>query len=94
VLKALLKQYVPSYLFERPKQGFSVPLKQWLRGELREWADDLLAPKGLREDGLFDPDVIIRIWREYCDKGIKWHHHLWPILMFQAWHKSKMGPGC
>lgn len=89
VLKDLLARYVPRPLFDRPKRGFSVPTAEWLRGPLRDWAEDLLAPQALREQGLLDVDRVRRTWAQHqCG----WANHaepLWSMLMFQAWWRAQ-----
>ena len=62
LLRRVLARYLPAPLFERPKMGFEVPIGAWLRGPLREWADDLLAPGVLRGDGFFEVASVRRIW--------------------------------
>lgn len=85
ILKHLLARHVPRELFERPKQGFGIPLAAWLRGPLRPWAESLLTPTALAASGLFNPQPILRKWREHQAGQCDWHYHLWDILMFQAW---------
>lgn len=83
--RRLLDRYVPRELVERPKMGFGVPLSRWLRGPLREWAGDLLAPDRLRNQGFFDPEVITRRWLDHQAGEADGQHALWGVLMFQAW---------
>jgi asparagine synthase (glutamine-hydrolysing) len=85
VLRRLLGRYLPSAIFERPKQGFSVPMGSWLRGPLRGWAEDLLDPECVRAEGYFDVDLLQRRWREYLSGAANWEAHLWDVLMFQGW---------
>ena len=85
VVRELLARSVPRHLFERPKQGFGIPLDSWLRGPLRGWAEDLLDPSTMRAQGYLDADVVQRHWREHLDGSRNWQHRLWYVLMFQAW---------
>jgi asparagine synthase (glutamine-hydrolysing) len=84
-LRQVLYQHVPAELVERPKMGFGVPAGLWLRGPLRGWAEDLLAPETLGRHGLFSVEPIREKWDEHVSGARDWHYLLWPVLMFQAW---------
>ncbi|MFN8613524.1 MAG: asparagine synthase C-terminal domain-containing protein [Vulcanimicrobiota bacterium] len=84
LLKEVLARYVPRPLFDRPKQGFEVPLGEWLRGPLRAWASDLLSPDFLKRQGLFQVERLQQLWREQLE-GADHNHLLWVVLMFQLW---------
>jgi len=86
ILREVLSRYVPRGLFERPKMGFAVPVGEWLRGPLREWAEDLLAPAAIAADGILDPAPVARAWRAHLD-GADRAYRLWTVLMFRAWQK-------
>lgn len=83
-LRALLARRVPAPLWDRPKQGFGMPVAEWLRGPLRSWADDLLDPERLRRQGLLHPEPVRRLWRRH-QAGHDHHAALWNLLMLQAW---------
>jgi asparagine synthase (glutamine-hydrolysing) len=85
LLRQILHRYVPRNLVERPKMGFGIPLDSWLRGPMREWAEALLEPRRLQEEGFFDPAAVREKWNDHlCSRGA-WQFHLWDILMFQLW---------
>ena len=85
ILRRVLDRYVPRALIERPKVGFSIPLAQWLRGPLLEWASSLLDPQRLRSEGLLDADKVTAMWQEHRSGRFDRSGHLWNVLMFQAW---------
>jgi asparagine synthase (glutamine-hydrolysing) len=85
ILRQVLYRYVPENLVERPKMGFGVPLDSWLRGPMREWAEALLEPRRLQEEGFFNPAAVREKWNDHLQGRGAWQFHLWDILMFQLW---------
>jgi asparagine synthase (glutamine-hydrolysing) len=91
-MRQILYKHVPKELIERPKQGFMVPLDDWLRGPLQEWVGDLIAPEALRRDGYFDPEAITARWRDHRDREWDWGYALWNVAMFQSWLAQERQP--
>ena len=86
ILRQILYKYIPSQLVERPKMGFGVPIDSWLRGPLREWGEELLNINKLKAEGYINGDLVRKKWEEHQSGKRNWQHHLWNILMFQAWN--------
>ena len=89
ILRQLLQRYVPSKLTDRPKMGFGVPLDTWLRTSLRDWAEALLDPKRMEQEGFFNSAVIRKKWDAHQKRRGNWQYHLWDVLMFQSWLESQ-----
>jgi asparagine synthase (glutamine-hydrolysing) len=88
ILRQVLARHVPPSLFERPKTGFGVPVGQWLRGPLKDWAADLLEEGAIKVDGIFDPGVVTNTWNAHQAGQGNHEHQLWAILMFQSWWRA------
>ncbi|CAM8408435.1 AsnB Asparagine synthase (glutamine-hydrolyzing) [Candidatus Methylopumilus universalis] len=88
LLRKVLYRYVPKSLIERPKQGFSVPIDLWLKGPLRDWAEDLLNESEIKKDGYLNFSLIKQRWSEHLSGRRNWQYWLWNILMFQAWNRT------
>jgi asparagine synthase (glutamine-hydrolysing) len=88
LLKRLLHRYVPAPLVDRPKTGFSVPIGDWLRGPLRDWAEDLLDERRMRQEGLLATETVRAMWTEHLTGSGDRPSHLWDVLMLQAWLRN------
>lgn len=89
ILRQLLYRHVPKKLIERPKMGFGVPIDSWLRGPLRDWAEELLDERRLYEQGFFHPDPIREVWNAHLSGRANEQYRLWSVLMFQSWLRSR-----
>lgn len=85
ILKEILYKYVPKNLVDRPKQGFGMPVNEWLRGPLRDWAEDLLSKSKLPDEDLLNGYLVRKTWDEHISGTRNWEYKLWPVLMWQQW---------
>ena len=85
ILKEILYKYIPEEFFDRPKSGFGIPLGEWFRGPLKEWAEDLISENLLKKYNLIDSKIVQNIWNEHLSGKKNNEHALWSILIFQSW---------
>lgn len=88
VLRQLLYRHVPQSLIDRPKMGFAIPLDSWLRGPLKNWAEDLLSSASLAQLPMLNAEVIHALW--HAHKKGQGHHaqQLWTVLQLVAWRRQ------
>lgn len=86
--RQVLYKFVPMELIERPKSGFAIPIGSWLKSSLKDWAENLLDEKTMRDQGLLNVDSIRERWTQHLAGTHNWEHFLWNILMFQSWLKE------
>lgn len=88
LLRQVLSRKVPTEMFDRPKTGFGIPLPEWLRGPLREWAGDLLSPEAVKKNPYLRNEPIQTLWNQHQRELADWHYLLWDVLMFQSWYQG------
>ena len=88
LLKRVMRGVLPDPVLQRSKMGFSVPIDQWLRSELREMAHDLLLGERARQRGYFRPEVVARYLDEHMTGRAHHAHRLWSLLMLEWWHRA------
>lgn len=87
LLRRMLANHLPEHLFNRPKSGFTMPIANWLRAELRPWAEHLLSPERLASSGYFDVKTVQKTWQDHLSGKRDFHNKLWNLLMFEAWRE-------
>ncbi len=92
ILRKLLYREAPRELFDRPKAGFAVPVGEWIKGPLRDWAEDLLDPARMAQEGCLDPAIVQRRWRDHLSGRRDSAQAIWALLMFQSWLREQARP--
>lgn len=92
LLRQVLYRYVPPELIERPKKGFAIPMAAWLRTELRDWAEELLDERKLRQNGTLNASLVRKIWREHLSGEMNHSERIWAVLQYLAWSRRWLGP--
>ena len=90
ILKELLKDYVPIELFERPKQGFGLPISEWMRSSLKDWTNDMLSEDLLDSHGFFNKNLVSQYKQEHFSGIANHEHKLWSIVQFNQWYKENV----
>jgi len=86
VLRKILSKYIPKELFERPKQGFGIPISIWMRTDLKEWVNDILAKEVCDKHNMFNFAVVNRIKEEHFSGTHNNEHKLWSVIQFNQWY--------
>ncbi len=90
ILKKLMEDKLPKNIVNRPKKGFGIPLTGWLRSDLKDFCNEVLSEKTIKEGGLFEYEYI-RVLKEDHFSGKEDNRKpLWTLLMFQLWYKKWM----
>jgi asparagine synthase (glutamine-hydrolysing) len=88
ILKQAVQDLVPQEIIQRNKKGFSVPLRVWLKGELKELLQDTLGDQRTRERGLLNQRTVQTIIKEHL-RGRRDHARtLWALLTLELWHRA------
>ena len=88
IVRELVHRYVPRALMDRPKTGFGIPIDQWLRGPLRDWAHSLLFCGDQRLGNYLNVGDVSVLWEQHQSGRRNWQARLWPVLMFCAWERA------
>ena len=91
ILKRVAARHVPRECVYRPKEGFSIPVKQWLGTTLRPVMEAMLDEHRLRQQGLFDAATVRRLVNQHLAQTHNHSHVLWALVVFQCWHDRWMG---
>ena len=88
ILRKAVRNLVPDLILEKPKQGFSVPMKHWLRTSLKPMMLDLLSKDSIHAHGYFDHQIVSRWIQEHLDERVNHSHRLWSLMVFELWRCS------
>jgi asparagine synthase (glutamine-hydrolysing) len=88
ILRRIMADKLPKAVLNKPKEGFSIPLKHWLRGELRPLLHDLLSPHAIQQRGLFNPTTVAQWLAEHEAGRANHSHRLWALMVLELWHRQ------
>ena len=88
ILKNILRRYLPEELWKRPKQGFGIPLDEWMRGDLKPFIDKYLSPRRLRATGIFNVEVIEKNKERFLSKRFNNFNMIWSLVQFEMWKEK------
>ncbi len=83
--KKAFRRLLPPQILRQRKHGFSIPIHQWFRGELKGFADEILLSKNLEKRKLFNPQIIQQLLEEHQSGRQNLGHHIWALLVFELW---------
>ncbi len=87
ILKMMARRLLPERIIDRPKQGFSIPMKNWLKGPVKSMMTDLLSYNRIQKQGIFDPGYIEQLMKEHLENKSNHSHKLWSLMLFQLWNE-------
>lgn len=90
ILRQLLYRYIPKKYIHRPRVSMTVPIGEWLRGDMRDWAEALLDPLKMKKQGYLNPEPVQIAWKNHLEGRINNGYRIWAILMFQMWLEKWM----
>jgi len=90
ILRSMLNEHVPNHLINNNKRGFSVPLGDWMKGPLKDWAESLLDKSRIENEGYLNTALVRKLWSDHLSGKTLSHYSLWSILMFQSWLEQEM----
>ena len=85
ILKKTFSRYLPKKILKQRKQGFTIPISTWLRGELGDMAERILLSDSLEKRGLFKRDVLKWMLKEHKSGAQEFGHRIWSIVVFETW---------
>lgn len=88
ILKKMAGRLLPEKIINRPKQGFSIPMKNWLKGPVRSMMTDLLSYDRIKKQGIFNPVYIELLIKEHIENKNNHSHKLWSLMLFQLWNDT------
>ena len=89
ILRNAVQRLVPDLVLEKPKQGFSIPMKHWLKTSLKPMMIDLLSKDSLYQHGYFDYQTVSKWIQEHLDGHTNHSHRLWSLMVFELWRRNE-----
>jgi asparagine synthase (glutamine-hydrolysing) len=88
LLKRVARELIPSEILDRPKQGFGIPLEEWINRQLRDQIREILHEPRTRQRGYVNYDYVDLILDEHYKNRRDHSFPLWSLLIFELWHRQ------
>ena len=88
ILRDILKEYIPEKVFNQPKSGFSVPLGDWIRHELKEEIEETLSHNSLKQIPNLNIPKFQKMLRDHLDNKSDYSSYIWRVYVLIKWMKN------
>jgi len=86
IFKRAMRNRLPENILKRGKQGFSIPIKNWLRGELKDLMEEILSKERIKREGYFNYDYVEKLKKGHMEGKYDHWHKIWALMCFEMWH--------
>ncbi len=90
LLRKVAARYLPADILKPRKQGFTIPIGAWLRGELGQWSESLFTSNRFAQRGIFKPEKVLKLLRLHQSGKYELGHRLWSLIVLEMWFREWM----
>jgi len=88
LLRKVAERYLPAEILKPRKQGFTIPMGQWLRGELGAWAQTLFLSQEFKQRGIFEPNKVLSLLDMHQSGKYELGHRIWSLIVLELWFRA------
>jgi len=90
LLRKVAARYLPADILKPRKQGFTIPIGEWLRGDLGKWAESLFTSDAFQQRGIFKPEKVMNLLQLHQSGKFELGHRLWSLIVLEMWFREWM----